>query len=83
MALKSEQKIGLALGRQNFILIVIGFAIVVIGYLLMIGGKSESIDVYNPEVFSFRRITLSPLVILLGYIFIIYAIMKKTKESKA
>jgi membrane-bound ClpP family serine protease len=58
-------------------LLLIGFAIIVIGFILMVGGKSEDPTVFNPEIFSFRRITLAPVVVLFGFLFEIYAIMKK------
>lgn len=66
-----------ALGRKNYRLLLIGFAIIVIGFMLMVGGKSEDPSVFNPEIFSFRRITLAPVVVLFGFLFEIYAIMKK------
>ena len=66
-----------ALGRKNYRLLLIGFAIIVIGFILMVGGKSEDPSVFNPEIFSFRRITLAPVVVLFGFLFEIYAIMKK------
>jgi hypothetical protein len=69
-----------ALGKRNYILMVIGFIIIVIGFLLMIGGKSENPNEFNPEIFSFRRITLAPIVVLFGFIFEIWAIMRKPKE---
>jgi len=50
--------------------------------LLMIGGKSDDPNVFNKdEIFSFRRITLAPLVVLAGFVFEIWAIMKKPKEN--
>ncbi|GAI80802.1 unnamed protein product, partial [marine sediment metagenome] len=52
----------------------------IIGFLLMIGGKSENPNEFNPEIFSFRRITLAPLIVLFGFVFEIWAIMKKPKE---
>jgi membrane-bound ClpP family serine protease len=66
-----------ALGRENYRLLLIGFAMIVIGFILMVGGKSEDPSVFNPEIFSFRRITLAPVVVLFGFLFEIYAIMKK------
>jgi hypothetical protein len=48
----------------------------------MTGGKASSPSVFNPEIFSFRRITLAPMVVLFGFLFEIYAIMKKTKSEK-
>ena len=63
-------------------MLLIGFVIIVVGFLLMVGGKADSPEQFNPEVFSFRRITLAPLVVLLGFAFEIYAIMKKPKEKE-
>lgn len=69
-----------ALGKKNYKLLLIGFAIIVVGFLLMIGGGSKDPNVFNNEIFSFRRITLAPIVILFGFVFEIYAIMKKPSE---
>jgi len=82
MAKKKEEieKVEFALGKENYRLLIIGFAIIIVGFLLMIGGKSSSPNEFNPEIFSFRRITLAPIVVLAGFIFEIYAIMKKPKE---
>lgn len=82
MGVKGDQneKLNFALGRENYKLLAIGFAVIVIGFLLMVGGKAESPDVFNEEIFSFRRITLAPMVVLAGFIFEIYAIMKRPKE---
>jgi membrane-bound ClpP family serine protease len=82
MAKKKEEidKVEFALGKENYRLLIIGFAIIIIGFLLMIGGKSSSPNEFNPEIFSFRRITLAPIIVLAGFIFEIYAIMKKPKE---
>jgi len=68
------------LGKQNYILLAAGFAIIIIGFALMSGGKSDDPSVFNPEVFSFRRITLAPIVVMIGFISIIYAILKKPKN---
>ncbi len=77
------QNTGFALGKQNYYLLAIGFVIIIIGFLLMMGGGSDDPQVFNAdELFSFRRITLAPLVILAGFIFEIYAIMKKPKEEE-
>lgn len=80
---KSEnKKVEFALSKENYKLLIIGFVIIIIGFILMIGGKSDDPNVFNEEVFSFRRITLSPIIVLIGFIFEFYAIMKKPKESK-
>ena len=82
MSKKSTGKENFALAKENYILLIIGFAIIVLGFILMIGGKSEDPNIFNEEeIFSFRRITLAPLVVLGGFIFEIWAIMKKPKSN--
>ncbi len=76
---KSE---GFAIPRENYKLILIGFAIIVLGFILMAGGKSNDPNVFNEGMFSFRRITLAPIVVLFGFAFEIYAIMRKPKNKK-
>ncbi len=68
------------MGRENYRLLLIGFGIIVLGFILMIGGGSKDPNVFSEEIFSFRRITLAPIVVLFGFAFEIYAIMKKPKE---
>jgi hypothetical protein len=83
MAKKSTGKENFALGPENYKLLIIGFVIIVIGFLLMVGGKTDDPAVFNEEeIFSFRRITLAPMVVLFGFIFEIWAIMKKPKISQ-
>ncbi len=78
-----ESNPGFALGKENYILLIIGFIIIIVGFLLMIGGKSDDPNVFNgEEIFSFRRITLAPVVVLFGFAFEIWAIMKKPKDSQ-
>lgn len=83
MATKNEnkEKLNFALGPENYKLMAIGFAIIVIGFLLMLGGKSHDPKVFSDKIFSFRRITLAPIVVLAGFIFEIWAIMKKPGTS--
>jgi hypothetical protein len=65
-----------AFGKINFQLILIGIGIIIVGYLLMVGGGSDDPNVFNEEIFSFRRITLAPIVLIIGYGFVFYAILK-------
>ena len=83
MATKNEkkEKLSFALGRENYKLLAIGFVIIVIGFLLMLGGKTKDPNEFSYDIFSFRRITLAPIVVLAGFIFEIWAIMKKPKED--
>ena len=84
MAKKNEnkEKLNFALGRENYKLLAIGFAIIVVGFLLMLGGKSENPAKFSNDIFSFRRITLAPIVVLAGFAFEIWAIMKKPKDAE-
>lgn len=84
MSAKNENKgkLNFALGKENYKLLAIGFAIIVIGFLLMLGGKSKDPNQFSNDIFSFRRITLAPIVVLAGFIFEIWAIMKKSKEDE-
>ena len=68
-----------AFDRTNFLLMAIGFAIVVIGFILM-SGASSSEQVYNPDIFSARRIKVAPVVCFIGFISLIYAIIRKPKH---
>ena len=77
----NKDKLNFALGAENYKLMAIGFAIIVIGFLLMLGGKSENPEVFSEDIFSFRRITLAPIVVLAGFIFEIWAIMKRPKST--
>lgn len=71
---------GFALGKENYILMAIGFGAIVIGFLLMLGGASPNPNEFNPEVFSTLRITIAPVIVLAGFIFEIYAILKKPSK---
>ncbi len=68
----------LAFGKANFILLAIGMAIVIAGFILM-SGPGSTVDRFEPEIFSFRRIKLAPVVSLIGFILIGYAVIKKPK----
>ncbi|MDE5422982.1 DUF3098 domain-containing protein [Ancylomarina sp. DW003] len=78
---KNDKKLEFALAKENYKLLLIGFAIIIIGFLLMMGGGSEDPNVFDEDIFSFRRITLAPMVVLFGFAFEIYAIMKRPKEK--
>lgn len=72
----------LAFGRINYNLLVVGVAIVVIGFILMSGGTSTK-EMFNPEVFSPTRIKVAPVVTLVGYITIIASILVRPKGGEA
>lgn len=62
-------------GKKNYKFMLIGLAVIVLGFLLMAGGASDNDTVFNPEVFNFRRIRLAPLVVLIGLGIEFYAIL--------
>ena len=71
----------LAFDRINYILLVVGMMIVVIGFILMSGAGSTE-EAYNPDIFSARRIKVAPVVCLSGFVSMIYAVMRKPKDEE-
>ena len=67
-----------AFDGTNFILLAIGMAVVIIGFMLMTGPSSTE-TAFEPDIFSVRRIRVAPVVSLLGFIFMIYAVLRKPK----
>lgn len=69
-------------GKDNYIYIISGIVITIIGFILMMGGGSEDRMAFNgDELFSSTRITVAPFLVILGYVIVIYGIMKKRKIS--
>jgi len=68
--------------KKNYYILLAGIGLIALGYLLMIGGGSEDPNVFNPAIFDFQRITLAPMVCLLGFIIIIVAIMWRGKPEE-
>ena len=65
------------LTMKNYALIAIGAVIIIIGFVLMAGGTAASPEQFNEDIFSFRRITLAPIVVIAGFAFEIYAILTR------
>lgn len=70
----------LAFGKGNFISLGISFVIILAGLLLMAGDGSTA-DSYNPDIFSVRRIKVAPIVTFVGFVSVVYAIMRKPKSK--
>lgn len=70
----------MAFSKKNYILLAIGMAIVIVGLVLMSGSGSAE-GVFNPDIFSARRIKVAPLVSLFGFVFIMLAIMYKPRTN--
>ena len=61
---------------------IIGLGDIVLGFILMIGGGSKDPDVFNPDIFNFRRIRLAPALVLIGFGIEIFAILRSFKNTK-
>ncbi len=67
--------------KNNYYILIGGILLIFLGYTLMIGGGSDDPNVFNPEIFNFQRITLAPIVCLIGFAGIIAAIMWRPKDN--
>jgi len=72
---KNDEQMPLTI--RNYVLIIAGFVVILIGMVLMTGGGSDDPNVFNYEMFSWRRITLAPILIVGGFAFEIYALLKR------
>jgi len=85
MAIKNkkeqESKFVFAFNKTNYTILIAGLLILILGFLLMAGGGSDDPEVFSDALFGFRRLTLAPILILLGYIIEIFAIMYRPKVS--
>jgi hypothetical protein len=67
---------------ENYKILLIGLAINVLGFILMIGGAAEDPNTFDAsELFSTRRITIAPMFIVAGYVVILYAIMRRKRSN--
>lgn len=66
--------------KINYTILLIGIGVIALGFLLMAGGGSEDPNVFNEEIFNFRRIRLAPTTVLIGFGITIYAILKNPKK---
>jgi fumarate reductase subunit D len=70
------------LGRKNYAMMLAGVVIITLGFLLMSGGGEHTATEFDESIFSFRRITLAPIVVIAGFVFEIFAIMKRFPEEQ-
>ncbi len=76
----NEQKPDFLFDKVNYKTLLIGIAVIAVGFILMSGGGSDDPKVFSEDVFSFRRIRLAPTVVLIGFGITIYSIFKKSKS---
>ncbi len=71
------------LTKRNYLYMLIGVVIIVLGFVLMSGGGEHTATEFDESIFSFRRITLAPIVVVAGFVFEIYAIMKRFNRDNS
>lgn len=69
--------------KKNYYILIAGILLIGLGYLLMVGGGSDDPNVFNPAIFDFQRITLAPIVCLLGFATVIVSIMWRPKVAES
>ena len=69
-------------GKRNYRFLFIAFLLIAVGFILMSGGGSDDPLVFNPEIFNFRRIRLSPTLVLMGFGVAVYSILTRGKSSQ-
>jgi hypothetical protein len=74
-----DQKV-MPFGKQNYLILLVGLALIALGFVLMIGGGSTDPDVFNEKMFNFQRITLAPILVLAGFVVEIVAIFWRNKK---
>jgi hypothetical protein len=80
---KEQSKSEFIFGKKNYKFMLIGLACIVIGFILMSGGGSDDPNVFDPSIFSWRRIRLAPTLVLIGFGFQVYAILLNPNKTKS
>ena len=79
--MNQKNNLDFAFTKQNYILLLVGVALICAGLLLMIGGGSDDPTIFSDKIFDAQRLTLAPILIALGFIVEIFAIMHKPKDK--
>ena len=77
----NEQKSEFLFDKINYKILLIGIGVITLGFILMAGGGSEDPNVFNEDIFNFRRIRLAPTTVLIGFGITVYAILKNPKKA--
>lgn len=78
---KNSSKKTFVFGKKNYVVMIIGLAFITLGFILMSGGGSEDPNIFNPEIYNFRRIKLAPALVLIGFAIQVYAILLNPKKK--
>ena len=76
-----EEEIKTVLSKRNYVILIIGSILIIIGYILM-SGEGSTLAAYNPDIFSKSRISVAPVLCLLGYLLNIFGILYRPNQSK-
>ncbi|MEI7802265.1 MAG: DUF3098 domain-containing protein [Bacteroidota bacterium] len=76
----TSEKVEFLFKKENYMLIISGVVVLIIGYLLMSGGAQKPNEWKVDEIYSFRRVTLAPIVVIIGYVIVIFGILRKPKD---
>ena len=74
-----KEKRKMVFGKKNYQLMLLGLIFITLGFLLMSGGGSEDPNIFNDEIYNFRRIRVAPILVVFGFIIEVYAIMINPK----
>ena len=74
-----KEKRKMVFGKKNYQLMLLGLVFITLGFFLMSGGGSEDPNIFNDEIYNFRRIRVAPILVVFGFIIEVYAIMKNPK----
>lgn len=77
-----QQKVEFIFGKKNYKWMLIGLGVIAFGFILMSGGGSDDPNVFNPEIYSWRRIRLAPAIILIGFGIEVYAILLNPRKKQ-
>lgn len=80
---KAQKKNEFIFERKNYLFMIIGLVVIAIGFILMSGGGSDDPEVFNPDIFSPRRIRLAPAIVVIGFAIEVYAILLNPDKSKS
>ena len=77
----NEHKTEFLFDKINYKILLIGIGVIALGFILMAGGGSDDPNVFNEDIFNFRRIRLAPTTVLIGFGITVYAILKNPKKA--
>lgn len=80
--IKEEGQYTFLFTRTNYIIMIVGIVFIALGYILMIGGGSKDPNVFSEEIFNTQRLTVAPILLIIGFIIEIFAIMYRKKETE-